>query len=134
MALCLCIRKIIWLRQLLSDIELGHLIKSPTVVDGDNVQANKLCKEHFISPGNQYIAQQYHFNKEKVQSGDVSVHWIRSKHNIADIFTKSLDAQTVQRLLPYLLGYHSGFGNLIESIEPIMIQTADQEQLADNSY
>ena len=80
MALCLCIRKIIWLRQLLNEIEMGHLIKSPTVVYGDNVQANKLCKEHFISPGNQYIAQQYHFNKEKVQSKDEKLHVQQEEH------------------------------------------------------
>ena len=61
-----------------------------TACYGDNVQANRLCKEHFTSPGNQYIATQYHFNKEKGQSGDVDIFWyiwIATKYNLADMFT-----------------------------------------------
>ena len=73
MALFLLIKRIVWLRQLLKELGYDSMIFTPTACYGDNVQANRLCKEHFISTGNQYIATQYHFNKEKVESGVVDV-------------------------------------------------------------
>ena len=97
------IKKIIWLRQLMAELEIPF--SEPTPVYGDNVQANKLCTEHFISPGNQYIATQYHFNKEKVQSGDIVIIWVDTKHNIADVFTKPLTSAILRTLLPFLLGF-----------------------------
>ena len=57
------------------------------------MQTNKLCTEHFISPGNQYLATQYHFNKEKVESGDVVIIWVDGKYNIADALTNALTSK-----------------------------------------
>ena len=101
MAIHLLVKRIIWLRQLLAELGYTSIIKAPTKCYGDNIQANKLSKEHFISPGNQYIATQYHFNKEKVASGDIEIHWINTKYNLADIFTKALTKQTFDLLLNY---------------------------------
>ena len=67
--------------------EIGKAFEEPTPVYGDNVQANKLCTEHFISPRKQYIATQYRINTEKVMSGDVRIIRLDSKHNIADLLT-----------------------------------------------
>ena len=106
MAICLLVKKIMWFRQLMQELGLGEQwIKLPTEIFADNVQANRLCREHFISPGNQYIATQYHFNKEKVQSGDVIIHYVNTVNNIADIFTKALGRQVVDTILRMLLGY-----------------------------
>ena len=117
MALNLLIRKIVWLRQLLEELEMK--LTEPTPVFGDNVQANRLCTEHFISPGNQYIATQYHFNKEKVQEGEVDIYWVVSKLNISDVFTKALDSQILEGLMPVLLGYGSGIINHMEMIREV---------------
>ena len=114
MSMTNAIKKIIWLRQLMA--EIGKAFEEPTPVYGDNVQANKLCTEHFISPGNQYIATQYHFNKEKVMSGDVRIIWVDSKHNIADLLTKALTSAVLNCLLPYLLGFGDGIDALIRQI------------------
>ena len=106
MAIFLLVKKIMWFRQLMQELGLGEQwIKLPTEIFADNVQANRLCREHFISPGNQYIATQYHFNKEKVQSGDVIIHYVNTINNIADIFTKALGRQVVDTILRMLLGY-----------------------------
>ena len=56
MAMNMAIKRTVWLRQLFDEIGLQDLVSKPTPIFGDNIQANKLCKEHFISPGNQYIA------------------------------------------------------------------------------
>jgi hypothetical protein len=49
------VKRIIWLRQLLEEIGTApEILQQPTIIYGDNTQANRLCREHFISPGNQY--------------------------------------------------------------------------------
>ena len=97
------IKKIVWFRQLMAELGFTKFTKHPTEAYGDNVQANRLCKEHFVSPGNQYIAVQYHFNKEKVESGDVTIHWVNTVNNVADIFTKALCTETFVGLKKFLL-------------------------------
>ena len=114
MSMTNAIKKIVWLRQFMAEIH--RPFNEPTPVYGDNIQANKLCTEHFISPGNQYIATQYHFNKEKVESGDVIIIWVDSKHNIADALTKALTSAVLDSLLPYLLGFGNGIEALIRQI------------------
>ena len=127
MALFLLIKRIIWLRQLLKELGYDEMISAPTACYGDNVQANRLCKEHFISPGNQYIATQYHFNKEKVQSGDVDIFWIATKYNLADIFTKALSKQVLDQLLNYLLGFAGDCKVLFEATRLILLERAQKK-------
>ena len=101
-------KKIVWLRQLL--FELGtnpEIIGQPTVVLADNAQANRICREHFISPGNQYIHLSYHYNKEAVELGFVDIRWINTKLNIADLFTKPVSRQVFENLVDQLTGYAS---------------------------
>ena len=64
MAMAAAIKAIIWMRQLIDDMGLGDVIKMPTILFGDNVCANNLSREHFVSTGNQYIYRPYHFNRE----------------------------------------------------------------------
>ena len=127
MALFLLIKRVIWLRQLLKELGYDSMISAPTACYGDNVQANKLCKEHFISPGNQYIATQYHFNKEKVESGDVDIFWIATKYNLADIFTKALQKQVLDQLLNYLLGFAGSSEVLFEATRLILLERAQKK-------
>ena len=72
---------------------------------GDNTQANRLCKEHFVSTGNQYIYLPYHFNKEAVELGIVDVRWLHTKLNAADLLTKPVPRQVLQALIGGLTGY-----------------------------
>jgi hypothetical protein len=43
------------------------------VLSGDNIQAHRLCKEHFVTTGNQHIYQPYHFNREAIEMGVVAI-------------------------------------------------------------
>ena len=42
--------------------------------------------------------------RERVDLGEVKMHWISGKDNPADIMTKAVDKATIDRLLPYLSG------------------------------
>lgn len=65
MALCLLIKKIIWFRQLVNyymNLDFTNLSKIQLLyTEIMYKQIVCACKEHFVSLGNQYIAQQYHF-------------------------------------------------------------------------
>ena len=52
MALNMCSQSVVWLGQLLEELECDDLIEEATTVYGDNKAANQLCKEDFISTGN----------------------------------------------------------------------------------
>ena len=107
MAICECNRSVIWLRQLLYELHKYDLIGEPTVVYGDNEQANRLCKEDLITSGNKYIRLAYHWNKEVVESGDVVIRSKRTSLMLADLFTKPVNAKTIESLAGKLMGYVS---------------------------
>ena len=89
---------------------------------GDNVNANKLCKEHFVSTGNQYIYLSYHLSREARDLGMVDIRWVKSDMNLADIFTKAINHQKLNHpengLLKNLLGYGNmnGYREFLKSI------------------
>ncbi|HEV7738550.1 MAG TPA: Ty1/Copia family ribonuclease HI [Chlamydiales bacterium] len=49
-----------------------------------------------------HIDINYHFLRERVQSKEVSLSYVRSKENIADIFTKPLEKHQFIKLRDYL--------------------------------
>ena len=114
MAICAAAKKLVWLIQLLEEIEIVIIL--PIEVFGDNVQANRLCGENFVSPGNQYIAHQYHFNKEKVDEGMMILIWVDTNLNISDLYTKPTTKATCDNLMPNLLGFGEGMNILREKI------------------
>ena len=100
-----CNRHTCWLRDLLEEIELGEVVAKPTLTHSDNRASNLLCEEDIVTCGNQFMQVPYHFNKEVVERGAVEMQYIATEDNLADIFTKSVSRQTLERLLPHLLGY-----------------------------
>ena len=61
MGMFYAIRAIVWLRQLMEEMDWDEYISAPTVVFGDNVCANRLCKNHFVSTRNQHNYTPYHW-------------------------------------------------------------------------
>ena len=67
MKITAALRFVVWMRQLLGKIGCSVVIRDPFNVYGDNVQANILCKIHFVSTGNQHISMPYHWNRRAVR-------------------------------------------------------------------
>ena len=93
-----------WLRELFNEIGLDEAIREPTLTLGDNRAAILLSEEDIVSTGNQFITIPYHYNKEVIEEGAVTMQFIPTAHNIADLFTKAVNRQTLERLLPRLIG------------------------------
>ena len=99
-----------WLRQLLTEIGLGCFISNPTTIYGDNLAANKLTDDDFISTGNKYIYTPYHWVKElasdKAHGGkQIRVLYKRTDLNLADLFTKPCPREVMKNLADKLKGY-----------------------------
>ena len=106
MAPTTAIKRTVWLRQHISKLSVcREVLDQPTLALGDNIQSNRLCRDAFITLGNQYIAISYHYNKEQVNLGTVSVKWIPSTVNSADLMTKAVSRQVFDKLIGALTGY-----------------------------
>jgi hypothetical protein len=115
MGLTACLRAVVWLRQLLGEIGQQSMIEAPTVVYGDNIQANRLCKEHFVTTGNQHIYMPYHWNREVFEAKMAVVLWVESRYNVSDMMSKNV-APGVQKVLDPLI---SGYGDISELIRQL---------------
>ena len=104
MAMSEASKAIVWVRQLLVEIDMMSLISEPTILYGDNSTAVDLTYENFVSTGNQYIYLAYHFIKEIVKLGHVDTREKRTNYNIADVCTKAVNGATIKRLVPVLRG------------------------------
>ena len=99
MALYHCSNNLIAFRQLLYELQYHDILSRPTKLYGDNKQANKLVEEDLISSGNQYIYLTYHALKESYYMKMLEVYMKRTKQNLANLFTKNVDAFTTKNLI-----------------------------------
>ena len=74
--------------------ELGLNVATPIVLKEDN----KACISFSDHPGNhrdsKHIDYCHHFVREGAQRGDITIEYIETKFQLADTFTKALDATT----------------------------------------
>lgn len=92
--------EVVFLRQLLEG--LRFLLSGPTQLLCDNDAASRLSEDHVWHSHSKHIRVKYHYARELVLNGDVSISRVGSKDNTADIFTKPLPCADFQRLRYYL--------------------------------
>jgi hypothetical protein len=78
----------VWLRRLLKD--MGHAVKYTTTIFCDNNSAIALSKNHMFHKKSKHIDTRYHFIRELVKEGEISLLFCGSKEQLADMFTKPL--------------------------------------------
>jgi hypothetical protein len=81
-------KEIYWLRSILE--ELGNKQEKPTVLKCDNQSAIALCKDSKYHARTKHMDIRYHFIRESVKRGKITVSYIPTDSNIADIMTKGL--------------------------------------------
>ncbi|KAL2945484.1 Retrovirus-related Pol polyprotein from transposon TNT 1-94 [Bienertia sinuspersici] len=95
MAYTVC--EIIWLKQLLHDLGLGHLNSVPLFCD--NQAAIAISANPVYHEKTKHIAIDCHFIREKVQDGTIIPSYIPTSKQLADVFTKQLTVDKHQNLL-----------------------------------
>ena len=103
-ALCTAGKEAIWLRQLETDLK-SSTAKS-IVLNEDNQAAIKLAKNSIMFDRSKHIDVRYHWIREQVAAGTVTLQYCPTDMMVADIFTKPL-----QRLL------HSKFLKLLGLVD-----------------
>ena len=83
-----CVKDVLWLRGLLADIGYGS--DKPTTIFEDNQTTIAMIKNHLVSGHNHHSCILMAWLREQATKGTVLFKYIRSKQNIADIFTKLL--------------------------------------------
>ena len=78
----------IWLRSFLSALKM--LPSQATAIYCDNEPAINIAKYHMVTPRSKHFDTKYHFIREQVEAGTVSLQFCPGKDNVADIFTKPL--------------------------------------------
>jgi hypothetical protein len=76
------------------DLEVVPSVQSAITLYCDNSGAVANSKEPRTHKKGKHIERKYHLIREIVQRGDVAVTKIASANNLADPFTKSLQAKT----------------------------------------
>jgi hypothetical protein len=101
MALCMSAKQHIWLKHAL--IELG-LKDIPSALSCDNNGAIDLAHNPRVGDRSKHIDVQYHFTRELVEKGDLTVLHIDSEYNPADICTKALKPDAFFRHYNRIMG------------------------------
>ena len=93
MALNHASKQMIWMRHLLEEMGLGHFVSEPSVMLGDNKQANKWAREDMITSGNRFIERQYYKVRDWVRRGQIETRYVNTKQNCADMMTKAVSVE-----------------------------------------
>ena len=88
MAASWCVCHVIWLRNLLSKMELKQ--RGATMIQVDNISAIELAKNSVNHGRSKHIDVRFHFTRDHVKEGSVELLHVASQDQVADIFTKPL--------------------------------------------
>ena len=90
-----------FLKQLCVDLGIIEVSKS-ILVNADNQGAIKLAKNPAFHKRSKHIDVKYHFIRSEVQQGTVSIRYIASEDNLADIFTKPVSRIRLDKFKPFI--------------------------------
>ena len=93
-----------WIRNLMTEMGLGHLFEEPSLLLGDNVTAGRWAMEDMITSGNRFIERMYFKVREGVENGDVEARYINTKLNVADVLTKGAAREVIVKLQAMICG------------------------------
>jgi hypothetical protein len=88
MALTAATKEAIWLRHLLKD--LGYEQEGPTTIHEDNQGTIAIAQNPCNHERTKHIDIQYHFTRERLESGEIALEYCPTNEQVADLFTKAL--------------------------------------------
>jgi hypothetical protein len=105
MAQCAGVQELLFYCQLVEELGIQELMQAagPQVLRADNQGAIKMAQEGCTKTNSRHIQRKFHWIREKVREGFVTLQYVKSHLNVADGLTKGLarqlQAQSVERLL-----------------------------------
>ncbi|KAG9453126.1 hypothetical protein H6P81_006030 [Aristolochia fimbriata] len=90
-----CCAQLLWMKQMLADY---GVLSGVLTVYSDNTSAINISKNPVQHSRTKHIDIQHHFIRELVEGGKVTLEYLSIENQLADIFTKSLDAKRFEFL------------------------------------
>ena len=87
--------EVAWLNKLLHDF--GLQVHRKIVLYCDNLSSIQLARNPVFHARTKHIEVHYHFIREKVLSGEIDLEYVNTEEQVADIFTKALGVEKLQR-------------------------------------
>ncbi|KAK7864174.1 hypothetical protein R5R35_004089 [Gryllus longicercus] len=90
-------KEVTWIRQFLDDI--GEPVQEPTNLKMDNQGALCLVKNPVFHKRTKHVDIKYHYIREKLEEGTISVSFVSSDLELADVFTKPTPRDHFHKLI-----------------------------------
>ena len=96
----------VWLRRLLADLGVGQ--SSATTIFTDSQSAMVVARNRVFHARTKHIEVHYHYVRERFSAGEISLAYVPTQENIADLFTKALPREKFEAfrkalgLLPFV--------------------------------
>ena len=84
-----------WIKQLLADLNIKT--EEPMKMFCDNQAARHIASNPVFHERTKHIKVDCHFIREKIQSNEIEIPFVRSEDQLADIFTKGLEPRPFNR-------------------------------------
>ena len=95
-----CCAQILWIQNQLLDY--GYKF-TKTPIFCDNTSAISITKNPVQHTKTKHIEIRYHFLCDNAEKGKISIHFVPSPEQLADLLTKALDRATTNRLIHELV-------------------------------
>ena len=99
------VQKALYLKQLLEDFGIPQ--KRQIAIGEVNQSCIRLCQNPVMHKRSKHIETKFHFMRDKMEDGTISIHYVPTDKMAADIFTKSLPIPKVETFRAVLMGTYS---------------------------
>ena len=96
MSISAAIQEVIWINQLMN--ELGFNVIKPMIVYSDNQSAIAMSNNDVHHNRTKHIDIRHHFIRDIIKQGNVTLDWISTQDQVADILTKPLVSTLFEKL------------------------------------
>ena len=121
-----CVLSIRFLHKFLEFMELSR--GGPTHVHEDNSACIAITSKPVHRSRSKHIGVKYHNVRDANENGEVELVQVWTEHQVADLFTKSLNTKTFTRLRETLMGYVP-FDEMVKNHPKPAAKSADVKQV-----
>jgi hypothetical protein len=111
-------------------VELGTPVATPSILMVDNQSAITIYQTTYTGSKMRHVATKYHKIKERVENGQLTVSYVHTSRQNADIFTKALSYETFAPLRDALVFSVSSIGGAILAAANKLAATATSSTTA----
>ena len=89
-AAAMCANDVVYVRQLIEEMDIGIRFDSPSPIYIDNRAAKNIIEKNSAPPKLRHVAIRFHAVKDLVLKRKIELKWIQGGDNSSDAFTKPL--------------------------------------------